>query len=564
MRRLSAPLACVALALAAMAGAWAAAAPVIQQHPTSAPTTNPNEIGARLDEAKATHEKQVAAARRALVAAITGRLNAAADAGNLAQVESFQAAKTKASVDGSLPPDIKDVTILGAHAQMERAIEASNSQLAAAYREAIVRYTKARNFTEAEATRDELARSGLATAGSHDDLQGAQISSLSAALPSFLIARQPYARGHDGVRVMAPMVTRAANFLDKDFTFDVWFTQEHADEAEAVMIGIGGAGDPDSDDHTCVSLVIDPPSDRGSKITVNTERWEGREVGVIHPEGMCMARLQKRGDQIVFSVGVEANGKFSPDASAAVASIRELDKTLNSRNTHLFFGHRHTRGAGDGRVTFNKVRLAMGAPPAPSDEQAPGAPSGSSNLASALPSYFAPGEPYATNKDGIRIDDFIKTKDADFLDKDFTFDVSFILAEDDEAEGVMLGIGGTGNPDSDDDTCLSLVIETPRGSRREVSVNTSQWKGKRAGDVHGNGPFVARIEKKGNQVNFSVGVEVNGKFMPDVSSTVADIRQLKPNFNSRNTHLFFGHRHTRGRGDGRVTFTQTRLVIDKK
>lgn len=559
--RIAPSLLAMAAILCGIDSKWADALPSALNLPTTSPATSPSSpIAASLEAAKAAHAKQVTAARDAYIAAINVRINAAEDAGNLAEVETFQAAKRQATTDGSLPDDLKDVTIRGAHAKMQRTVDASNLRLAAAYREAIVRYTKARQIPQAEAAQKELVESGLAANSLAEAGTAAGSIDLSAGFPSSFVATEPYEKVHGGIRMDTFIATRSADFLDKDFTFDVWFTPDRGNGAESVLIGIG-SGNPEGRDPACISLEIKPPSDRGSQITINTAQWEGRQIGVQHEEGTHIARMQKRGNQVEFFVGVEVEGKFTPDASGAVADIRLLKPQFNNRNTHLYFGHRDSRGHDDGKVTFNKVRLSIGAA-APMPD-APAVPEGApASLAAGLPNYLTADMPYSTNNDGIQIERPIKTTEADFLEKDFTFDVYFSCQKEDDAEAVMIGIGGTGDPDSDDGTCLSMVIDQSNqnlGTR--VSINTSRWNDKIAGRLQGFGPFVARIEKKGNQVTFSVGAEVEGRFTADVSATVSDLHQLKPNFNSRNTYLFFGHRHTRGRGDGGVTFQRVKLVI---
>jgi hypothetical protein len=118
----------------------------------------------RLEAAKTAHQNAIAAARRVFVAAIDARLNAAADAGDLAGVQSFQAAKIKAGHDGSLAETIKDDAVLQAKKTMDQSIEAANVRLAVAYREAISSLTKARKITEALAVQEELNAAGLASA----------------------------------------------------------------------------------------------------------------------------------------------------------------------------------------------------------------------------------------------------------------------------------------------------------------------------------------------------------------------------------------------------------------
>jgi hypothetical protein len=143
--------------LTMVAGKPVAAAP-------SAAASSPADIPGRLEDAKAQHEKDVATARRGLLAAIDTRLNAAADAGDLPLAQSMQAAKLKAAENGTIPDDVTDPAILDAKKQMTQSIQAADGRLAAAYHQAIVDYTKARMFTEAQAVQDEMNGAGLSTA----------------------------------------------------------------------------------------------------------------------------------------------------------------------------------------------------------------------------------------------------------------------------------------------------------------------------------------------------------------------------------------------------------------
>jgi hypothetical protein len=127
-------------------------------------TGDADTIPGRLEAAKAAHEINVAVDRRIFVAAIDARLNAAADAGDLAGVQTFQAAKIKAAHDGSLADTITDPAILAAKKTMDQSITTAHATLVAAYKEAISSYTKARKISEALAIQEELNTSGLASA----------------------------------------------------------------------------------------------------------------------------------------------------------------------------------------------------------------------------------------------------------------------------------------------------------------------------------------------------------------------------------------------------------------
>jgi hypothetical protein len=123
-----------------------------------------DSIPSRLAAAKAAWAKEIADARRVLVATTDARLNAAADAGDLEAVQSLQSAKIKASLDGTLPQDTKDPTVLAAKKTMDESVTSANGRLVSAYREAVKNYTRARKISEAQATQDELVATGLSAA----------------------------------------------------------------------------------------------------------------------------------------------------------------------------------------------------------------------------------------------------------------------------------------------------------------------------------------------------------------------------------------------------------------
>ena len=125
----------------------------------------PSDIAGKLDAAKAARDRDVANAKRQLVAVIDQQVNAAADAGDLKTVKTLQAAMDQASKDGSLPEDLRDEKILAAKQTLTKSIATANGKLADAYTEAVKAYTKARRLSEAQATQDELAALALVPAG---------------------------------------------------------------------------------------------------------------------------------------------------------------------------------------------------------------------------------------------------------------------------------------------------------------------------------------------------------------------------------------------------------------
>ncbi len=125
-------------------------------------------IPAKLDAAKVAHQAEIKAARKNLVSAIDVRLNAAADAGNLAAVQMLQSAKFKAGRDGSVGENVIDASILAAKKSFDQAVAAANAKLVAAHKLAIAEYTKARKIPEAVAVQEELVALGFTEEEAND------------------------------------------------------------------------------------------------------------------------------------------------------------------------------------------------------------------------------------------------------------------------------------------------------------------------------------------------------------------------------------------------------------
>ena len=125
-----------------------------------------DSIPGRLEAAKATHQSETKLARKTLVATIDVQMNAAADAGDLASVQALQSAKFKAAREGSIADDMTDQAVLAAKKATDQAVEAANVRLAAAYKQAIADYTKARKISEAVAVQDEFIALGLTSTSS--------------------------------------------------------------------------------------------------------------------------------------------------------------------------------------------------------------------------------------------------------------------------------------------------------------------------------------------------------------------------------------------------------------
>jgi hypothetical protein len=311
-------------------------------------------IAARLERAKNDYTGAVADSRKALVAAVNSRLESAIDAGDLRTVQSLQSLKSSLETGGSIPGDMKDPAVLAANARYARSIQSANTTLAEAYRDAVRDYTRARKLSAAQATQAEFDATGLAAssrpAGSSNDSAG-NIYDLSAGLPPFLEAGPPYAIEKDGIRPddKKYLRTKDADFIDRDFTFDVWFVAE-ARENIGAWIGLGEGLRNGSmwRPTSSVGMHIEGINHMNGAVTLHKQTENGEEIGKLPDTGTFMARLQKQGNAVTFAVGTDHNGTFRPDMSKRIDDIRGFAPFLNDHNTHVFFGS---------NFIFKKVRL---------------------------------------------------------------------------------------------------------------------------------------------------------------------------------------------------------------
>lgn len=122
------------------------------------PGSNPatDQIADNLARAKSEHQQSVDDASKVLLDTINRRINTAADAGDLATVQSLQKAKAIANSNAMDPIDTTDSAVTVAKNHFDSVIAASRSRLIAAYQNAIRGYTRARRFDKAESVQTEF------------------------------------------------------------------------------------------------------------------------------------------------------------------------------------------------------------------------------------------------------------------------------------------------------------------------------------------------------------------------------------------------------------------------
>lgn len=389
---------------------------------------------------------------------------------------------------------------------------------------------------------------------------------LTRSLPLYLIASGPFSADKDGIRLAqdANIQTRSGDFLDKDFIFDVYLTVPREYDKD-VNIGIG-----DTTDKNSIRILIHQEGawPRGAFLPICTQ-W-GERFGDIHPGESYIFRLERHKGPITASVGSIENGQFVAEMSQTVSDPKTMAADLSEKRAHLFFYGKD--------VLFSQVRLLTG-PAADAGQNASAASTNAgttagdatasaNNGASAAPSAaaadaangfypltspqlppaFSATGTYNATPDGLKPFEkcVIQTKAEDFLSKDFIFEATVDVPQKMDKEQLVIGIG-----DSTDKGSLRMTIRVDGGWGKRAFICLGDEWGKNFGDIREGGVRVMRLERHGTAITASIGSETDGKFSPELSQTVSDVKSEVPGLSDRYAHLFFS---------GQAVWSQLRLV----
>ena len=526
-------------ALAAAAKAWA-----VTPDSSRSPAEIAGQPGAadsipgRLQTAKSHMQDEVSKARQALVAVIDGRMNAAADGGNLQAVQSLQLVKTSAASDGSVGPDCTDDQVQEAKKRYDQNVSSAAQHLAVAYRQAIAEYTKARQFIEAQAVQEEFKASEIADAdgvASSDGtapgalavdrkLKPGMLITLNRSLPLFLTGKE-FSTVDGGIQLTSVVQTKAADLLSLDFIFDVeWDRKESGDE---IFVGLGEELGTEQEKHTCLqaSPAADPRAGRGAVSLANKD--SSGLMGFLPEPGKYLIRVEKVGYAVTFSIGTVDNGVFTPQLSRMVVDIRAFNDDLHDKATHLFI-----RGS---RNIFTRVGLVTG-PMSTSNLPAKTIAFGTFPLVQSVPGFLT-GRTCDFLPEGlITRGGRLQSVSPAMLTKDFSCDIVFQNRK--HATG-WIGLGQTGGEDCPE-KFVGVCVTADNGGHARFDFNHSDGRGKGFCTVTEPGPYVVRINKQGPAITFSIGTNEGAAFKTIGSRTIGDINAFDTDLNAGNTHLFFG------------------------
>ena len=360
----------VMLSLWSLGVASLAAAQTTQPSP-SGTGLNPAEIARQLDAAKAAHQQAIDDAKKSLLHTIDQRVDAATNAGDLNLVTSLQAAQATAAVDATVPDDVKDPAVLAAKSTYEYSVKSANTRLNLAYQRAVRDYTRAHEIAQAQSTQAEMNSLGLVDPAAPSAMTVGTYQ-LATHLPSFLTAKDSvFLPLGDRLGIVVPetqfVLTRVGDLLTKNFTADFWFYMVQGMQGYSklppALIGLGeGTVNPvNGGPLNALYLEINPPDQNNGEVNLHRRTTSEKiNIGHLKEFDTYVARIQKSGNSVTFTVGTEQNGSLVPVASVTVDDVRNDSPYLADDNTHLFFGS----GA------FEKISIGKGPPPAKAETDA--------------------------------------------------------------------------------------------------------------------------------------------------------------------------------------------------
>ena len=382
--------------------------------------------------------------------------------------------------------------------------------------------------------------------------------------PSFL-ERSPVAVGREGLRGLGTnsggrqyIRTTAKDFLTKDFLFEIVFAITKDDGIAYVGIGEGRSLKAGDEPGNSVNLRIHPPISMQGEVGLSKVGPGGTVIGRLPNEGLHRVIIRKLDKAVTFTIDVDNDGESPDDIEQTIPDIGDFAPFLNSKNCHVFFG---------GGSTFQQVRLTVGAASHAASPAAPQIKSSSPGSSSTGKSLFDLSNGL-TSKGQLTVkpNTVVRTRLGDYLEKDFQFDVTFVIPEatalDPIDRSIVVGIGeGTFDRLREVERCVRLKIYPLVKHIGDGQIDLGKTGGdgrldrgsiQVLGAIRKTGTHKLSVIKSASAVTFKVDMDNDGESPDDIETTIPDFKEFAPYLHSKNGFLFFG--------GGGATFTDWRVT----
>ena len=148
--------------------------------------------------------------------------------------------------------------------------------------------------------------------------------------------------------------------------------------------------------------------------------------------------------------------------------------------------------------------------------------------------------------------DIIVTRERNFLDRNFVFEVLVTFGPNDGVAHIGIGSGRQDGSANRRAESVFVRFHAPHHGDGGVSMQGSQRPEVTFGNVRQNGVHLLRMTKEGDSLAFEVDPENDGPSEDDFETVIPDLREYAPYLNSKNSTLFLG---------GTGTIVATRLKI---
>lgn len=354
----------------------------------------------------------------------------------------------------------------------------------------------------------------------------------------------------------------AADYGERDFTFDLVFQFTGSEEREMFFIGLGDNTEGGGRAGNAIALNVHGPQ-YGDFAVLGEICIPGHDViglGAIKgEEGPFLIRLQKIGKRLTIALGAAPEGDkpFEATFSKTIPDITVAAPALNKRTGRLFV---------TGIARFAAMRLIVDGEAVVAGSKEPAADAIAVKMpplfrlagSAGLPAYLKANAQALADERGIRGGQ-VRTVAADLIDHDFVLDLLFRF-DGKDGSSFLFGIGENGRHGAwVTNSVWSGVRDAGDGGWAGIGISEhrdEQLLGRFGED---NGPHLLRIQKTGQTLTFSLCLGYQDTFEPTFSKTIPDIKAAAPFLTAKNSCVFFSTE----RGSG-ACFQAVRLTIDGK